>query len=157
MKGYGLFFTVLLAVVVTVMAGCSLNARQEASLSRSVTNYLEAKRNGVTLAYVSMIHPDFVRYYVEKGDSSFKEKFTETQKDHYVDDATIQTIVSEGASIHVLYKVKAVGNYYTETSDSTEAFLALSANDGESWFFVQDKEYFDVSINPTFKRLITKK
>lgn len=137
---------------------CTLSAHQEETLNRSVTRFMEAKRKGVTLAYVSMIQPDFVRYYQEQGDSLFKKKFTTEEASEYsLDDATLQSTAKDGDRIQVWYKAKVIGYYFENPKESEQVFVACSEDNGETWLFVEGEEYFDHKIVPNFKRLIEEK
>lgn len=145
---------IISSLIVVLVTACTLNAEQEATLSESTTRYLESRQNGAILAFVSMHHPDVVRYYKDQGDSVFLKKFSVKKEDYYMDDPSIRETEKEGKVIHVLYEAKPI-NYQWGTTDKTKKeFVAISENNGKNWFYVDKSDYVDKSIASKMKRLL---
>lgn len=145
---------VAIFVLFALIGSCTLNSEQEASLSESTTRYLEARRNGAVLAFVSMHHPEVVRYYKEKGDSIFINKFTIKPTDYYLDDPSILDKKKNGEIIHVLFKAQRINNDGARDVDSESEFIAISLDNGKSWFYVDKVDYVDKSIARGLHRLL---
>lgn len=145
-----IYFIFFLALV-----SCTLNAKQEASLSDSTTRYLESRKNGAVLAFVSLHHPEVVRFYKEKGDSVFLKKFTVQKEDYYLDDPSIRETKKNGNTIHVLYVAKTINSEWgTSDGGKIREFVAVSENNGRNWFYIDKSDYVDKSIARNMKRLI---
>jgi len=144
-------FTILFLTL--VIAACSLNARQEASLSESTTNYIEARKAGALLAYVSMQHPEVVKHYKSKGDSAFVKKFNVEPKDYFSEDPFIKQIAEKGSRIHVLYEAKVIPSEWEQAEEEVRKFVAISENNGKSWFYMDWSDYVDKSVAPDFERM----
>ncbi len=143
--------------VILFLTSCSLNSEQEKSLSEATTNYLEARKKGAILAIVSMVHPDVVKAYRDQGDSIFVEKFTYAPEDHFLSDPVIKHVKKKGANIHVMYEVKAIEEAWGGTKKSLDPFIAISSDEGKSWFFVDRSDYVNKSIAKELDRLISLK
>lgn len=143
------FYSILL-----ILSSCTLNAEQEATLSESTTRYLESIRNGAVLAFVSMHHPEVVRYYKERGDSLFLKKFSVEKEDYYIIDPSIRETEKEGDYIHVLYEAKTISNEWETTDEVKSEFVAISENNGRNWFYVDKSDYVDKSVASKMKRIL---
>lgn len=154
MKINGGLKLIIFLVALILIASCTLNAEQEASLSESTTRYLESRKNGAVLAYVSMHHPKVVRHYKDQGDSVFLQKFTVKPGAYYLDDPTIRKSKKEGETIHVLYKAKAIESEWNTNVNQIREFVAISENNGRSWFYVDKTDYVDKSIARDLDRLL---
>lgn len=146
-------------LLILVLAGCSLNAEQEASLNRAIHRHLSAMNEGRMLQFVSEVHPAAVRYYKEKGDDVFKTHFslsdsTDIYNADYYQDPLIEEIESDGDRIQVRYKVLRIDvDDFNPESEDVEIF-ALSEDNGVSWIFLHDQDYFIDEIFPPKQRLI---
>lgn len=143
-----------ISFVVILITSCTLNAEQEATLSESTTRYLESRQNGAVLAFVSMHHPEIVRYYKEQGDSIFLKKFAVKKEDYYLDDPSIRKTKQDGQVIHVLYEAKTISSEWGTTDEITREFVAISENNGRNWFYADKSDYVDKSIASNMKRLL---
>lgn len=144
----------IFSLLLLVFSACSLNAEQEASLSESTTRFLESRRKGALLAYVSMHHPDVVRYYKEQGDEIFTEKFVVTASEHFADEAIIQETEKNGKEIHVLYKSRKIDEWNVDKESGWDYFVAISDDNGKTWFYMDKQDYVNKSIAKGLKRLI---
>lgn len=141
--------------------GCSLNAEQEASLNRAVNQHLSAMNDGRTLQFISEIHPSAVKYYKSKGDDLFKKHFTlidssEVYEPDYYQDPLIKTIESKGERLHVRYEVLKIENIDGNTESVPYYMYATSEDNGKSWYFLEEGDYFNNDIIPAKERLIEK-
>ena len=148
-------FAVLL---VFVLVGCSLNADQEASLNDAVVSYVNSKNNGVVMSYVAFTHPDAVAFYKDKGDSAFTEKFdlSNSEYDPFLQDGNIKEIKSSGENITVKYNfLNITGDYFEEVASDFVLF-AISSDGGETWFFIEEADYYNNDIISSESRMINK-
>ena len=142
-------------VLLTIFSACTLNAEQEASLAESTTHYLEARRNGALLAYVSMQHPAVVKHYKMKSDSLFLAKYELKSQGYFIDDPVIKDIVRRGDKIHVKYEAKAVLTEMDEGENKSFSFVAISEDAGRTWFYMDYHDYVDKTVAIDFERLLT--
>jgi hypothetical protein len=149
MKGIVFFIFIFL-----LAGSCTLNAEQEATLSESTTRYLESRRNGAVLAFVSMHHPDVVRYFKDQGDSTFLKKFSVKKEEYYLVDPSIRETEKDGQIIHVLYEAKTIESEWGTTENEKSEFVAISENNGRNWFYIDKSDYVDKTIASNLKRLI---
>ena len=133
---------------------CTLSASQEASLNSAKTSFIKSKNEGLVLSYVAFTLPEVVAFYKNQSDSSFQKRFdlSGVSEEVYLTDGNVKEVVSEGMNIHVKYDFQ---NSQSE-EDTREMVFALSKNDGKSWFFVEDRDYFNKNIIPDGKRLINR-
>lgn len=54
---------VFYVLLLLILGACTLNATQEATLTSKTNDFLKARKEGMQLAYISMIHPSLVRAY----------------------------------------------------------------------------------------------
>ena len=147
----GIWFIALL------LLGCSLSADQEAQLSASVKDYIDAHNEGKVVSFVAFTHPNVVDHYLQKGDSIFQSKFTLLRAEEgggHLQDPTIQTIESKGNNIQVQYRVLSVYDQLFEMRSEEKDIYAISHDDGETWFFVKEKDYLNSKIFTEEDRLI---
>jgi hypothetical protein len=144
----------IVSMLLLLFSSCTLNAEQEAVLSESTTRYLESKKNGAVLAFVSMHHPEVVRYYKTQGDSVFLKKFSIQPEDYYLSDPSIRESKKDGELIHVLYEAKIINNEWDSAEGAKREFIAISENDGKNWFYVDRSDYVDKSVASDMKRLL---
>lgn len=152
-KGFS-FCSLMLTLM---LSACSLNADQEKMLSESTTRFLESRKKGALLAYVSMHHPDVVRFYKEQGDSSFTAKFSVKASDHFADEALIVATEKKGKEIQVLYRTRKVEEFFGGGEKKWDYFVALSDDNGRSWYYMEYTDYVDKRIAKDLDRMITLK
>lgn len=143
------------ALLLLFMVACSMNAEQERSLNQAMSSYVNSYNNGAVLSYVSFTHPNVVSYYKNKGDEVFKEKFelmTEDYESSFLQDGIIRQIVSKNEKIHVHYQFLKFDN--TSTMGYEIAVVALSEDDGRSWYFIDREDYINDAILDKEFRLI---
>lgn len=150
MKNIGISFVLSLVF----LAGCTLNSSQEASLNNAMSTYVSAHNNGAVLSYVGVIYPPAVAYYKNKGDSTFHYKFDlSTEADRpLLTDGTILGTKTAGMDIQIKYRFAELEELHSGES-LHKIHFALSENDGENWFFIEEKDYFNDTILPQNKRL----
>jgi hypothetical protein len=151
------FVPICFLLVMILFGACSLNADQEKMLSESTMRFLESRKKGALLAYVSMHHPGVVRYYKEQGDSVFTEKFSVKASDHFADEALIVETEKKGQEIQVLYRTRRVEEFYGGGEKKWEYFVAVSNDNGRSWYYLDYDDYVDKRIAKELDRMISLK
>lgn len=148
------FLTVLLLLA---FAGCSLNSDQEKSLNDAMSKYLKSRNEEQLMAYIAYTHPNAVAYYLAKGDSAFKKRFTIVNDEGfapYLQDGNIREIKKEGNKIHVRYAFLLVTDDYYEVKGEDAYIYAISEDEGNSWYFIDEKDYLNNEIVKAKERLI---
>lgn len=138
-----------------LVASCSMNAEQEQSLNQATSLYLDAHNNGYVMSYVAMIYPDAVKYYKSKGDNYFKSKFeliSEENKSSILQDGILKEIRSKDENIQVHYNFIEVDNL--TSSRKNRSIIAISEDNGKSWFFLDKEDYLNNDIVDKENRLI---
>ncbi len=130
----------IIAIISTLLllTACSLNATQEASLNNAKTSFINAKNNGSVMSYVAFTLPDAVAYYQKQGDSVFQKRFdlSENNYNTFIQDGNIRKITQKDGVIQVKFEFLEVN--MDEVSKENQILYALSDNDGESWFFLEE-------------------
>ena len=136
------------------LTACSLNATQEASLNNAKTSFINAKNNGSVMSYVAFTLPDAVAYYQKQGDSVFQKRFdlSENNYNTFIQDGNIRKITQKEGEIQVKFEFLEVN--MEEVSQEKQILYALSDDDGKTWFFLEEEDYFNDEIFSPEKRLI---
>ncbi len=136
------------------LSACSLNATQEATLNKAKTSFINAKNNGSVMNYVAFTLPVAVAYYQQQGDSVFQKRFdlSENNYNTFIQDGNIREIAKKEGEIQVKFEFLEVN--IEEVSKVKKYVYALSDNDGKSWFFLEEEDYFNDNIFSPDKRLI---
>ena len=133
------------------LSACGLNSSQEKSLNIAVAKYLMAVNSDLKLSRAAATHPEVLKYYKSKGHNAFKEYF---EKETGIwQDAVIGKMDQEGTTIHVELKLLNSEEMENNKSDNRFSIYAISSDNGNSWFFVEEKDY-NSKLCGTFKRLI---
>jgi hypothetical protein len=128
-----------------------LDSFQEKSLNAAVTKYLFSVNSDLKLSRAAATHPEVLKYYKAKGDKAFKEIFM--KENGTWRDAIIGEIEKDEKTIHVELKVQNSMEFDLGEKNKRFQLYAVSADDGNSWFFVEEKDYKSKNCG-TFKRLI---
>lgn len=143
-------------ILLLLLGSCSLNADQEASLHQAMVSYVNSRNNGAVMSYVGFTHPNIVAHYKAQGDSLFQAHFDVSNEEErpFFQDGIIQKIESDGDEIHVKYTFQRY--QYLEFMDEVKDVIifAMTENGGKSWFFAEEKEYYNDEIISKTKRLI---
>lgn len=137
-----------------LLFACSLNAKQEQKLNESLALYLYARNECQVVSYVAFTLPDLVANYKDQGDSVFKSKFDCNVDSLFYQDPTIRETVKENTTIHVLYDLEIFNKISSQHIDNKHQLVALSNDNGASWFFIDKSIYVDKSLLPELKRLL---
>lgn len=139
-----------------LVAACTLNADQEASLNNAMFAYINSRNKGVVMSYVAYTHPIVVDYYQSLGDSSFTEKFDVLQNEtrYKLNDGTIIETKSEGNSIHVQYSFNLITPESNKITKDNVIIIAISDDNGVSWYFMDEDDYSNNQIMDPLHRLI---
>ena len=142
--------------LVLLLTACSLNSTQEAALNNAVINYVDAHNKGAVMEYVSIAHPKVVAYYNSLGEDEFKDKFelfSKVEGGDFIQDGTVWEIESQGKSIHAKYTFLSIGDINGLRSSELE-IIAISEDNGLSWFFVDAPDYRNEKIFDNDFRLL---
>lgn len=138
-----------------LLTACSLNASQEQKLNESLAAYLFGRNECQVVSYVAFTYPDLVATYREKGDSIFKQEFKCNDDSLYYQDPTVRKIEIAEDEIHILYELTVFNKNTSLKNEVKHELIAISKDDGKTWFFLDRSKYVDKSLLPQLKRLIT--
>lgn len=145
----------LYALLLLLLAGCVLNAEQERSLNEAQRHYTDAFNEGDVTKYVGMTHPNVVAHYKMLGDSTFKTKFDLAEESLHLQDGTIRQKVKKDNSIQALIEFKRLNIDDFELEFEKVNIIAVSEDNGKTWFFIEGKDYSNEEIMPKDHQLIT--
>lgn len=146
-----------LAFILLLIGACSLSSSQEATLHKAVNSFVNAHNNGAVMAYVGCTHPNVVGYYENQGDSIFRQRFELFEPQNGGDllqDGHVKEIEKNGKEIHVRYVFDRLEEKEFEQQISEIGVVAISLNDGETWFFAEDADYTNPKIFSKDEQLI---
>ena len=147
----------MIFLALLIIAGCTLNAEQEASLNTAIRAQLKAMNEGQLMTVISNIHPSAVRYYMDQGDEAFKSAFELADEDGvqpYFQDPTILKSESSKSSLHVKFKIIRVEDEFFDLNAVDEIYFAISEDNGKSWHFLREKDYKNEEVIKASLRLI---
>ena len=147
----------MIFLALLIVAGCTLNAEQEASLNTAIRAQLKAMNEGQLMTFISNIHPSAVRYYMDQGDEAFKSVFELADEDGvqpYFQDPTILKSESSRSSLHVKLKIVRVEDEFFDINAVDEIYFAISEDNGKSWHFLREKDYKNEEVIKASLRLI---
>ena len=143
----------LLSVI--LLGACSLSALQEQELNRQTGIYLDAHERNAILIVVSKTHPSFVKYAKSKGGTYFKSVFENEGTEELVFiNPVIEQIKSEREKLQVLYEVEKVYIKNGENHRNKTKFVALSEDEGKTWYFLDYPTYVNKKICRDIPRLL---
>lgn len=137
-----------------IFGACTLSATQEKKLNESLSNYLNSRNECLVVSYVAFTYPDLVLTYKSQGDSVFKNKFDCNHDSLFLQDPTIRQTVKSESDIHVLYEIDLYNVNTGLRSEKKHQLVALSKDNGKSWFFMDEVAYVDKMLLPNLNRLI---
>jgi len=126
-------------------------------LSGALKDYLDSHNKGTIMSFVACTHPNVVDHYMKQGDSAFQDKFSLMSADEggdYLQDATIKSIEFSGKEIHVHYQLLSAVDPFFEMDAREVTLIAMSYNDGNSWYFAEKKDYLNNDIFSKEDRLL---
>ena len=146
----------LIVLLLLILGACALNADQEASLNNAMVSFVNSKNNGAVMSYVAFTHPNAVAFYKEKGDSIFKARFdlSNAENDAFLQDGNIREIQHDKSKIHVKYSFLSVESDIYENKATEVIIFAISEDKGNSWFFIDERDYTNNDIIESTNRLI---
>lgn len=137
-----------------VLASCSLNGKQEATLNSAKMAYLEARNNNKVAMLVKLTYADAVRYYQKQGNDAFKERFKPENNQAFFQSGIVKQVESSGDLIHVQFEFESITETEFEIITEPAKVYAISVDNGEHWKFLDKIEYDNPKIIPNNKRLI---
>lgn len=145
-----------LALLILILGACSLSAEQEKKLNLAVSSYLNSRNDCRVINYVAFTYPELVSSIKAKGDSVFQNRFNCEKDSILLDDPTLRKIATKDNSIQVLYDLTAFNESTMMQEDKKYQLVALSDDNGKTWFFLDWNDYVDKMLLPKLKRLIKK-
>lgn len=146
-----------LTILAVVLASCTLNASQEASLNQSVSKYVYARNECALVGLVGFTYPPFIKELKEQGDSVFLQKFDCLENGTFqieLENPTLRTVEKEGSNMHVLYEFDAYIREDNKPLKEKKKLVAISENEGLNWFFMPFEDYSDTKNCTSLKRLL---
>lgn len=152
MKTYYTFLVFLL------LAACTLNSEQERALNAAMTRYIDARNEGKVTVTVACTYPPAVAYYTALGDSAFRLHYDLSDVDEkpILRDGSQMEADSEMNDIQIKYSFKQANVFYGAYEQDKTVIVALSENNGKSWFFLDEEDYWNDDIVKPSKRLLSK-
>lgn len=145
---------ILVFISLLIFSSCTLTGKQEKNLNEALSAYLFARNECNIVNYVALTYPKFVLEKKSKGDSVFQSTFNCNLDSVQLVDPTLRYSVKKNGEIQVLFELERF-NKFTMLSDDKKHFLVAISNDnGISWFFLDHSIYVDKSLLPTLKRLL---
>ncbi|MCE3295868.1 MAG: hypothetical protein K0R65_1582 [Crocinitomicaceae bacterium] len=147
--------TLICLLSLILLGACSLSASQEQELNKQTGIYLDAQERNALLVVVSKTHPSFVRYAKSKGESYFKNVFeNEAGEELVFINPMIRKIESKGDHLQVLYEVEKEYIQNGENHRNSSRFVALSDDEGKTWYFLDHATYANKKICRDIPRLL---
>lgn len=140
-------------VSTTILGACTLSATQEKKLNESLSAYINARNECLVVSYVAFTYPEIVMNYRSQSDSVFKAAFDCNSDTLYLQDPIVRSTLKERETIHVKYDLDVFNKNTGERLKEKHTLYAISEDSGNSWFFMNNKEYVDKTMLPNFKRL----
>ncbi|MFN5982214.1 MAG: hypothetical protein ACK46Y_18450 [Fluviicola sp.] len=139
-----------------LFSACTLSGEQENRLNEQLNQFIEAYNNNDPLVISAGTHVSVIKYFKEKGDTAFINKFKQKDDEDrlFFDNPMMIETKDQGKSIQRIYTVEKA----TESTFLTDEYriFAVSENKGETWFFVLEEDYYNENIKG-LKRLFKKK
>lgn len=148
-KIYLLYF-----LTIFLITACTLNADQERALSERLSDYLLSRNDCRMINLVSFTYPELVASIKEEGDSSFIAYFNCSTDSIYFDDPIIRKSVKKNKEIQIHYELRARKMNNVEFGTYIHDLMAISHDNGRSWFFLDRKDYKNKSRISKLKKLI---
>jgi hypothetical protein len=148
----------LIFPLLLLLVACTLNSEQERTLNASLTRYIDARNDGIVSVTVACTWPPAVAYYTAKGDSIFKKKYDLSAIDEkpILRDGSQMEAASDGPNYQIKYAFKQANPFYGVYEKGNTHIVALSENDGKTWFFLDEEDYWNDQIVSPSKRLLSK-
>lgn len=138
-----------------LFVACSMSATQEQELNKQTGIYLDAIEKQSYLLIVAKTHPGFVKYAKDKGDDYFKSAFENTNEEEIIfSNPIMEQVQSDANDIQVLYSIDKEYIYKGENEKQTIQLIAISEDEGKTWFFLNPAAYKNKKIKFTFPRLL---
>lgn len=140
-----------------LVASCTLSASQEATLQKAMSSYIAAHNDGAVMAYVGFTHPNVVGFYQDKGDAVFRKRFELFEPENggdFLQDGSIKKIETKGNAIHVHYEFDSYRIRGLDQKNSDFGIIAISSDQGKTWFFADKVDYLNDTIFKKADRLI---
>lgn len=145
-----------LCLFLLISFACSLSSKQEKTLNKSLVIYLKSIEENNPLIQTSLTHPDFLKYIYSKGDNYFLQIFGKNYKEEHLEIMfpVIRQVKFDKNNIHVLFELKK--EYISEGVNHVKPvfYVAISEDNGKTWFFVNIKLYRNKKICKKIKRLL---
>jgi|APGre2960657404_1045060.scaffolds.fasta_scaffold54786_3 hypothetical protein len=145
-----------LLILLLVLISCTLSGDQEKKLNESLSAYLFSRNECRLVNYVAFSYPDMVIAYKSQGDSAFQRAFDCNLDSLYLENPTLRQTIKENNEIHVEYDLDAYHKATNVELEDKHKLVAISSDNGKSWFFIDKENYFNTKLLPNLKRLLKK-
>lgn len=137
-----------------IISSCTLTGDQENKLNNQLNSYIKAYNKRNTLFLTAQTHHEVVEYFLKDTLESFDIHFNPTYDSLqcYYSNPMNRETKSEGKLVQRKYSVEK----YTDVKEINHEYyiFALSEDKGNTWFFVNETDYFNTQI--PLKRLFKK-
>lgn len=145
---------ITIGLSVWLLTGCTLSGEKENRLNNQFNRYLDAYNKRNTLVFTALTNDQVVKYYTQQPQEVFEAHFNPNFDSipTFLSNPLNRDTKTEGKIIQRKYSVER----YTETQEINHDYFifALSEDEGNTWFFVNEDDYFNDKI--PLKRLFTK-
>lgn len=131
-----------------------MNATQEASLNVALTKFVAAKNEGRVMEYVALTHPNAVAHYTGRGDEAFQRRFDLSNSSLFLERDRMLQVVSDNENFQIEYRFHVYEDESNALNSKTYSIFGMSDDSGETWFFLEEHDYYNDSILPSQQRLI---
>lgn len=133
----------LLVPFFLLLSACALNSTQEKSLNRAIIQYQNAYNKGLTILEVSLTHPCVVDA-VYKDSAKLIKQFIHSNIT--IDNYEIDQVDQSRKEMRVKLIFSRFDNEKQDTL-SKKIVYALSADEGNSWFFAESRYLSQLKCN----------
>lgn len=133
---------------------CQLDSKQEEKLNNSFQSYINAYNKDLTLELVAFTHVSVVKHYKSISNQDFIDHFHQKDSTHiFYGDYFVKETKQKNSDLQRCYTIEQ----YTadELLKSNYRIFAISSDNGNNWFFVNEDDYFNKEI-PIPTRLFKK-
>jgi hypothetical protein len=128
------------------------------ALNNDLQTIVDARNEGDALMYFGLTHPQITRFYKNQGDDVVKTRFQQVPQNsksvygyyNFDGDAFMwsryfqQGVKKEMDHIQAKFLIR--GDFIQSEKDSSFFLFALSTDDGNSWTFAEEQDYFNEAI-----------
>lgn len=132
--------------ILLLLVACTLDSKQEERLNTGLSKYIKSYNEDLMLQYTALTHVKVVAHYKALGEKEFVNHFQQNKDSVHVyyGEFFMKDTKEQGKNIQRCYTV-AKYTEYKEIDDKYEIY-AISEDEGNTWFFVNEDDYFNKDI-----------